>query len=57
MDASVTVSVGGLSVSTAIAELKEILMKNSAAVMACVGTGVALLWRPGGSRPPIESQG
>ena len=57
MDASVTVSVGGLSVSTAIAELKEILMKNSAAIMACVGTGVALLWRLGGSRPPIESQG
>ena len=32
-------------------------MKNLAAVMACVGTGVALLWRPGGSRPPNRESG
>ena len=53
----VSVAVGGVSISTAVAEFKEILMKNLAAAMACVGIGVALLWRPGGSRPPIESQG
>ena len=57
MDVSVAASVGGVSISTAVAEFKEILMKNLAAAMACVGIGVALLWRLGDSRPPIESQG
>ena len=56
MAMSVAVSVGSVSISGMGKTIVEVLMNNPIALWACVGCGVALLRRPGGSLLPIEIQ-